>query len=231
MSDTGELLEPFRPRSESVSNALFRRGSVIVIPSLDDCEDGLLETFQPRHGYDDTCDTPSVSRVCNGDINDTTPVQPSKVIHKGVEPVKQNGPTLIQLWQLLPSVPWRSSTAPTDAPNQVSASTSKELTIKKLEMLSQAMKETEDFRTLKEEMRSSGSLTTAGAHRARILKAGSKTPPLSPKRQPQPRRRSNSFPGFASKTFSNLSSSTHEKTYQPSTNANLSPFAINLDND
>ena len=228
MSDTGELLEPFRPRVgvDSVSNALFRRGSLIVIPSLDDSEDGLLETFQPRQSYNDT---QSVSLVCNSEVDSTSPVQSPKVILDGVEPAKHGGPTLIQLWHLLPSAPWRSSTPPADASNQASACTSNELNVKKLEMLTQAMKETEDFRTLKQEMRSSGSLTTAGAHRARILKAGSKTPPISPKRQP--RRRSNSFPGLASKALSSLSTSTHEKNCQPSTNANLSPFAANLDDE
>jgi hypothetical protein len=224
MSDNDELLEPFRPRIEPDSHAMFRRGSVIVIPSLDDSEDGLLEKFQPRHTSVDTANVPF---LCNGDFESTTPEQLSQVINEGAKPLKQGGTTLVQLWQSLPSMKWRSSTPLGDTSNDSSASTIEELNVKKLELLAQAVKETEEFRNLKQEMISSGNFTTAGAHHARILQSGSRTPPYSPKRQP--RRRSNSFPRIASK--SNLSVSKHDKSAQPSSTANLSPFATNLDHD
>ena len=65
-SSAGELLEPFHPRKKEQHDAslsssdeatLIRRGSLIVISTLEDSEEGLLETFGPRKNHSDAdCD-------------------------------------------------------------------------------------------------------------------------------------------------------------------------------
>ena len=233
MIENGGLLEPFRPRHER-KNTMVRRGSIIVISSLEDDDCELLESFQPRGGSDDvlcdgydqygkvdvrsepqmdskgqTDDMAAFEKAAHHEFQAPTPAKETKELP---EPVKHRGFALDQIWEALPTVSWGASSSSLNSEglnasiplNSSNSVNSEGSKTSSWEKVISTVHDAEDFRDLKKKMRASGKMTFGGAHQALLLQNQSRTPPLSPKRPST--QRNNSFNGSRSQSMSHRSS-------------------------
>lgn len=245
--DSGELLEPFRPRNSAVdddeSATMYRRGSVIVISSLDDADKGLLEGFGPRgKDEDDENDqekeqeemhTSRSSRsLCRSRSQSPAPAaRTSPVVTPLASPKEEaktkTRTTLDYLWQSMPSVPQWSSPS---QHQELKKSQSSRLELKSQELktanwkkVMQTVQDTDDFRQLQQEMRQSTVMT--GAHEALVQLVQNKAKERASLREGG-RRRSNSFNDLPTKSQVLESMKSEDMTASLSDlNVNLSPFA------
>jgi hypothetical protein len=243
MVDSGELLEPFVARNISESN-MYRRGSVIVISSVEDSHSGLLETFQPRsqthciddgeerilesdtqwgHRVDASQEESSEETLIEEDSKEL-PEQITKPTASRLEPFnsKSSASVVDYIWDSLPAVSW-SKTPPPSMPKSEACVKLGDAALKWKAAVS-SMKETEDFRRIQKDMRSTRVLTGGGAHAAMTQLLQQRRDAASSRSMTPPgtgRRKSNSFSGFPSKTLADLNSQDSMSSLQ----VNLSPFA------
>lgn len=248
MVDSGELLEPFRPRNQEVdddeSATMYRRGSVIVISSLDDADKGLLEGFGDRGAVEDDekdhekevekeVNTSRSSRsMCRSRSHSPSlPARTSPVVTPLASPKEEvkttTRTTLDYLWQSMPSVPQWSSPSPHQEFKKSQSSRlelkSKELKTANWKTVMKTVQDTDDFRQLQQEMRQSTVLT--GAHEALVQLVQSKAKERASLREGG-RRRSNSFNDLSSKSQLLQSIKSEDMAASLSDlNVNLSPFA------
>ena len=236
MNENEDLLEPFRPRRDR--NTLFRRGSVIVISSLEDSDCELLESFQPRGSddEDDGCDqyghvyvgsepqvdskgqTDDMAAFEKAAHHEVQPPTTAKETKELPQPVKQRGFALGQIWEALPTVSWGASAplsneSQQDSSNAVNSDGPK---TSSWEKVISTVHDADDFRNLKKEMRASGNLTFGAAQQALLLQNQSRTPPHSPKRPTSQQNKSLTAP---SQSMTHLMM---QDTFSES-NINLSP--------
>jgi hypothetical protein len=212
-----ELLEPFRPRGDIVETKtrnLYRRGSVIVIPSLDDSGSGLLESFpnsdrtisrypsyMDSNGENDDESDDDFRRESNftkfsksfSDFTFNSEMRVIKTVQATPFSPPQTNPKdhyKDSVWDPLSSVRWskvkhnvlsgmKTSSGSASSPSSPMCSVPKGETLfnlssqksnsEKWETISKLMVEADEFRMLKEEMRSSGSISAAAAHRSILL--------------------------------------------------------------
>lgn len=256
--DSGELLEPFVERNASETN-MYRRGSVIVISSVEDSHSGLLETFKPRShtlfciaddeispAFDARVDQSQQEENAQDENTEETSIEDRKELPEAtestasrLEPFKSksspSASVVDYIWDSLPAVSWPKTSSSPPPPASITKSEScVELRDTKL-LNSRWTTETEDFRRIQKEMRSTRVLTGGGAHAAmtqllhqrRDAAAASRTrsttPPPSNRGGSKPiRRRNNSFAGFPTLITTKL----NLQNSDPCLQVNLSPFAF-----
>lgn len=263
MLGSGELLEPFVERDFASKN-MYRRGSVIVISSVEDSQSGLLETFQPRNeeACDDQDDTANdivskpreIHDSIGGDVTieksagmtKEPPVDIKKELARTTCPnsefkSRSSNSVVDFIWDSLPAMSWPTSSSPPP----LLSKTESALELKDAELKSSrwkkamvTVKDTDDFRRLKKEMRSTKALTGGGAHQAMMQllqkqrddntkketgtsSTRSLTPPTGRASSRPLRRRSNSFSGYPSMMST---ADTNLRGSNSSLQINLSPF-------